>query len=158
MRLYTHAIKSLTRSALPISILIERARAVAGRAEVNHQNVPSAIGAVSANLERQIDYPPAVSTGETAEAAITSGHADAIAFGRIFISNPDLPRRLQHGFPLTPYTGRRSMAARRSVIPITPFMTSCSGPENPTSIASAAKAIHEATKKDGLLRRFRFSQ
>ncbi len=31
------------------------------------------------------------------------GHADAIAFGRIFISNPDLPRRLQHGFPLTPY-------------------------------------------------------
>jgi N-ethylmaleimide reductase len=31
------------------------------------------------------------------------GHADAIAFGRIFISNPDLPRRLQRGFPLTPY-------------------------------------------------------
>jgi N-ethylmaleimide reductase len=42
-------------------------------------------------------------TGETAEAAIAQGHADAIAFGRIFISNPDLPRRLQHGFPLTPY-------------------------------------------------------
>jgi N-ethylmaleimide reductase len=42
-------------------------------------------------------------TGETAEAAISAGHADAIAFGRIFISNPDLPRRLQHGFPLTPY-------------------------------------------------------
>jgi 2,4-dienoyl-CoA reductase-like NADH-dependent reductase (Old Yellow Enzyme family) len=29
--------------------------------------------------------------------------ADAIAFGRIFISNPDLPRRLQRGYPLTPY-------------------------------------------------------
>ena len=42
-------------------------------------------------------------TGETAEAAIAGGHADAVAFGRIFISNPDLPRRLQHGFPLTPY-------------------------------------------------------
>jgi len=41
-------------------------------------------------------------TGETAEAAI-AGHADVIAFGRIFISNPDLPRRLRHGFPLTPY-------------------------------------------------------
>ena len=36
-------------------------------------------------------------TGETADAAIAAGHADAIAFGRIFISNPDLPRRLQHG-------------------------------------------------------------
>ena len=42
-------------------------------------------------------------TGETAEAAIAAGHADAIAFGRIFISNPDLPRRLREGFPLTPY-------------------------------------------------------
>jgi N-ethylmaleimide reductase len=42
-------------------------------------------------------------TGETAEAAISAGHADAIAFGRIFISNPDLPRRLREGFALTPY-------------------------------------------------------
>ena len=42
-------------------------------------------------------------TGETANAAIADGHADAIAFGRIFISNPDLPRRLQQGYPLTPY-------------------------------------------------------
>jgi N-ethylmaleimide reductase len=42
-------------------------------------------------------------TGNAADAAIRDGHADAIAFGRIFISNPDLPRRLQRGFPLTPY-------------------------------------------------------
>jgi N-ethylmaleimide reductase len=42
-------------------------------------------------------------TGDAAEAAIRDGHADAIAFGRIFISNPDLPCRLRHGFPLTPY-------------------------------------------------------
>jgi N-ethylmaleimide reductase len=42
-------------------------------------------------------------TGETANAAIADGHADAIAFGRIFISNPDLPRRLERGYPLTPY-------------------------------------------------------
>ena len=42
-------------------------------------------------------------TGESAEAAIAAGHADAIAFGRIFISNPDLPRRLREGLPLTPY-------------------------------------------------------
>jgi N-ethylmaleimide reductase len=42
-------------------------------------------------------------TGEAAEAAIAEGHADAVAFGRIFISNPDLPLRLRHGYPLTPY-------------------------------------------------------
>jgi N-ethylmaleimide reductase len=32
------------------------------------------------------------------------GAADAIAFGRIFISNPDLPLRLQHNYPLTLYS------------------------------------------------------
>ncbi|OQR82351.1 N-ethylmaleimide reductase [Achlya hypogyna] len=41
--------------------------------------------------------------GDTAEAVIKSGQADAVAFGRYFISNPDLPYRLQHNKPLTPY-------------------------------------------------------
>ena len=35
-----------------------------------------------------------------ADAAIRDGHADAIAFGRIFISNPDLTRRLREGAEL----------------------------------------------------------
>lgn len=34
---------------------------------------------------------------------LPKGHADAIAFGRVFISSPNLPLRLQHGYPLTPY-------------------------------------------------------
>lgn len=42
-------------------------------------------------------------TGETAEQAIRSGRADAIAFGRLFIANPDLPHRLKIGAPLNPY-------------------------------------------------------
>jgi N-ethylmaleimide reductase len=29
--------------------------------------------------------------------------ADLVAFGRLFSSNSDLPRRLQHGWPLAPY-------------------------------------------------------
>lgn len=39
-------------------------------------------------------------TQDTAEAAIAAGHADLIAFGRPFISNPDLVERFQHGWPL----------------------------------------------------------
>ncbi|MBP2278228.1 MULTISPECIES: alkene reductase [Sphingomonas] len=39
-------------------------------------------------------------TVEQAQAAIDSGVADAIAFGRPFISNPDLPERLRTGAPL----------------------------------------------------------
>ncbi len=41
--------------------------------------------------------------GETASRTVASGEADAIAFGRWFISNPDLPRRLQLGAALQPY-------------------------------------------------------
>jgi N-ethylmaleimide reductase len=34
---------------------------------------------------------------------VESGDADAVAFGRWFISNPDLPERLAKGYPLTKY-------------------------------------------------------
>jgi 2,4-dienoyl-CoA reductase-like NADH-dependent reductase (Old Yellow Enzyme family) len=37
-----------------------------------------------------------------AQAALDGGEADAISFGRPFISNPDLPIRLAKGIPLTP--------------------------------------------------------
>ena len=102
MPLYSHAIKSLDPLGLAYLHFVEPRSSGAGRAEVNHQNVPSAMV-----LFRPIWNGVLISaggfTGETAEAAIAAGHADAIAFGRIFISNPDLPRRLRHGYPLTPY-------------------------------------------------------
>jgi N-ethylmaleimide reductase len=41
--------------------------------------------------------------GASAEAVVASGNADFVAFGRHFSSNPDLPYRLQHNLPLTPY-------------------------------------------------------
>jgi len=41
-------------------------------------------------------------TAERAKAALDSGVADAIAFGRPFLANPDLPRRLVEGLPLNP--------------------------------------------------------
>jgi 2,4-dienoyl-CoA reductase-like NADH-dependent reductase (Old Yellow Enzyme family) len=41
-------------------------------------------------------------TQETAEKAIAEGHADLIAFGRPFISNPDLVERFINGWPLNP--------------------------------------------------------
>ncbi|WP_175883364.1 alkene reductase [Burkholderia sp. BCC0044] len=42
-------------------------------------------------------------TGETAERIVVDGHADLVAFGRLFISNPDLPQRLRTGAPLNRY-------------------------------------------------------
>ena len=39
-------------------------------------------------------------TQETAEAAVADGRADAVAFGKLFIANPDLPERFALGAPL----------------------------------------------------------
>jgi N-ethylmaleimide reductase len=41
-------------------------------------------------------------TQETAEAAVANGQADLIAFGRPYISNPDLVERFANGWPLSP--------------------------------------------------------
>ncbi len=38
--------------------------------------------------------------GPKGQAALDEGRADAIAFGRTFIANPDLPERIAKGAPL----------------------------------------------------------
>jgi 2,4-dienoyl-CoA reductase-like NADH-dependent reductase (Old Yellow Enzyme family) len=40
-------------------------------------------------------------TGERAQRTIATAEADAISFGKAFIANPDLPRRLHEGLPVT---------------------------------------------------------
>jgi len=102
MPLYTHVVEKLNPLGLAYLHFIEPRSSGAGRAEVNWQNVPSAMV-----LFRPIWKGKLIAaggfTGQAADDAIAQGHADAVAFGRIFISNPDLPRRLQRGYPLTPY-------------------------------------------------------
>ncbi len=136
MPLYSHVIKSLDLFELAYLHFIEPRSSGAGRAEVNHQNVPSAMV-----LFRPVWGGVLISaggfTGESAEAAITAGQADAIAFGRIFISNPDLPRRLREGYPLT--TARPFMAARRRGIRIILRMANWSGRDNPAVIARSQR-------------------
>jgi N-ethylmaleimide reductase len=102
MPLYSYVIKALDPLGLAYLHFIEPRSSGAGRAEVNWQNVPSAM-VLFRPLWRGVLISAGGFSGEAAEAAIAQGHADAIAFGRIFISNPDLPRRLRQAFPLTPY-------------------------------------------------------
>ena len=40
---------------------------------------------------------------DTAEAAVREGDADLVAFGRHFLANPDLPKRIHLGLPLNTY-------------------------------------------------------
>ena len=61
--------------------------------------------------------------GDRASEVLARGEADAISFGRLFIANPDLPRRLREGLPLaefdqaTLYTNGREGYADYPAVP-----------------------------------------
>ncbi len=42
-------------------------------------------------------------TQESGEKALAASEADAVAFGKLFLANPDLPRRFRIGAPLNPW-------------------------------------------------------
>lgn len=50
-------------------------------------------------------------TQATAEAAIASSHADLIAFGRPYLSNPDLVERFSNGWELNPPADQKAWSA-----------------------------------------------
>jgi N-ethylmaleimide reductase len=64
-------------------------------------------GAIAAEQLRKVFRGKILAAGgfepDTAEATVEQGTADAVAFGRHFLSNPDLPRRIREGLPLTDY-------------------------------------------------------
>jgi N-ethylmaleimide reductase len=61
-------------------------------------------GAVAAEQLRGIYRGRLIAAGgfepDTAEAIVAGGTLDAVAFGRHFVANPDLPRRIREGLPL----------------------------------------------------------
>jgi len=75
---------------------------VSGNAEVGEGLPP-----VAAASFRKLFHGKILAAGgfDAAEgtAIIEKGDADLVVFGRFFISNPDLPKRLQLGLPLNPY-------------------------------------------------------
>lgn len=100
--LYGHLIGELATLDLAYLHLLEPRASGAGQGEVDHTDVPSA-----SELYRPLWPNGLIAAGnykaDTAESAVASGQADAIAFGRLFISNPDLPERIRRGAPPTPY-------------------------------------------------------
>jgi len=65
----------------------------------------SDVPAVSPDIRKVFHRPLVLNSDYTrgrAQQAFDSGVADAIAFGRPFLANPDLPRRLAEGLPLNP--------------------------------------------------------
>lgn len=102
MTLYDYLIKQLAALNLAYLHLIEPRASGAGQEEVNHQNVP-----LSSELFRSIWPNTLIAAGnykpDTASAAVEAKQVDAVAFGRLFIANPDLPKRVEKGAPLNAY-------------------------------------------------------
>ncbi len=61
---------------------------------------------------------------DTAEAAVRDGDADLVAFGRHFVANPDLPKRIRLGLPLNAYNRDTFYVTRftRSTLAATPII------------------------------------
>jgi N-ethylmaleimide reductase len=98
--LFTYVTAQLNQFGLAYLHLIEP-RVKGSEVVLEHQ------GAIAAEQMRKIFQGKIIAAGgfepDTAETIVANGTADAVAFGRYFISNPDLPRRIQEGLPLADY-------------------------------------------------------
>lgn len=97
--LYTYVVAKLAARGIGYLHLIEP-RVRAGLTEEINTAAPTSV----ATLFRPLFSGPLIASGgfnaETAELALESGTADLIAFGRAFIANPDLHKRLALRAPL----------------------------------------------------------
>jgi N-ethylmaleimide reductase len=100
--LFTHVIEQLNPLNLAYLHLIEPRSTSAGGNDEVAMDVPS-----TSELFKKVFKGKVIMAGgydrASAEAAVASGQADAVAFGRLYISNPDLVERFAQNATLTPY-------------------------------------------------------
>jgi N-ethylmaleimide reductase len=106
---FSYVISELSRRRLAYLHLIEPRASSAGIADD-----ASVDSANNASLFRHLFEGPMITAGgytpEMGVAAIERGAADAVAFGRMFIANPDLPERIRTGAPLNAFDRSTSYA------------------------------------------------
>ncbi len=97
--LFTYVVRELSRGNIAYLHLIEALGSEIGVTDELRANVPN-----NAALFRHSFSGPLISAGAytpaTAARALADGRADAIAFGRLFIANPDLVARVRLGAAL----------------------------------------------------------
>jgi N-ethylmaleimide reductase len=99
---FSYVISALSARGLAYLHLIEPRASSAGIADDASFDT-----ADNATLFRHLFQGPMITAGgyspETGIAAVESGLADAVAFGRMFIANPDLPERIRTGAALNAF-------------------------------------------------------
>lgn len=100
--LFTYVISELDRRNIAFLDLIEPRSSNAGGQDGVNADAPDV-----AKIFRALFRGTLVSAGgydpESAKEAVENGKADAVAFGRLFIANPDLPARIAQGATLNKY-------------------------------------------------------
>ena len=100
--LFTYVLQQLSKRGIAYAHLVEPRVGDAGADAPINGNAPG-----TAETFRKAFEGVLISAGgysaETADRAIANHFADAIAFGRLFIANPDLPKRFQLKSPLNAY-------------------------------------------------------
>jgi N-ethylmaleimide reductase len=102
LELFTFVIQELDKRHISYLHLIEAKGSEMGLTDKLHEDAVN-----NAALFREMFHGPLLSaaayTPESAALTIENKHADAIAFGRLFIANPDLVRRIKEHQPLNAY-------------------------------------------------------
>lgn len=100
--LFTYVLEQLSQRGIAYAHVIEPRATGAGGGDGVAEGMPS-----TSELFRKHFCGAFISAGgytpESAAAAVTSGVVDAVAFGRIYIANPDLPERIKAGKDLNKY-------------------------------------------------------
>ena len=100
--LFTHVIESLNSKRIAYLHLIEGRGSEIGLGDKLNEEALN-----NARLFRSAFKGPLISaaayTPDSANSAVAADQADAIAFGRLFIANPDLVERIEGGLPLNAY-------------------------------------------------------
>lgn len=100
--LFTYVLKQFSQRGIAYAHVIEPRATSAGGNDSMAADMPSTLALFRPHFNGAFisagGYTP-----ESAAEAVSYGAADAVAFGRTYIANPDLPERIKEGVALTPY-------------------------------------------------------
>lgn len=100
--LFTYVLEQLSKRGIAYAHLIEPRAGNAGAGAAIKADAPRT-SELFRNAFKGVLISAGGYTAQGADDVIAEGFADAVAFGRLFISNPDLPKRFELDVPLAEY-------------------------------------------------------
>ena len=102
VKLFTYVLGQLNQRGIAYAHVIEPRSTGAGGSDEVSSDLPNT-SQLFRNAFKGIFISAGGYTADDAKQAVESGKVDAVAFGRIYIANPDLVERLKTNAPLNPY-------------------------------------------------------